>query len=504
MSMVVPPTAVEIARQIQTGERSAVDVTRWYLDQATAANPPLNAFVELWSVQALERAQAIDDKRAAGHPLGPLAGVPIAVKDNLCVAGHVCSCASQMLAQYRPTYTATTCQRLLEADAVLLGRTNMDEFAMGSGTEYSLYGPTRNPYRGANTHQAGEGWSPGGSSGGSAAAVAAGLVPVALGSDTGGSIRQPAAFCGIYGLKPTYGRLSRYGLVAFASSLDQVGPLAQTPADLALVFRVLQGPDRRDATSLDTRMVQQAEARAPVKPWEQMKIGLIREHAEQDLEPSVRAALEQTCRRLQDLGATICPVSLPFQRQAIATYYVVASCEAASNLSRYDGMHFGHREVPDGGDSSLEDVIAASRGSGFGREVKRRILLGTYALSHGYAERYYQQASRMRRAIQQDFLTAFEQMDLLLGPTTAAPAFPIGAHHQDPVSMYLTDQFTVSANLAGLPAISVPIGLAEDDTPTRLPVAVQFHAPPCGEARLFEVAQRLAARPPETDQEVPK
>jgi aspartyl-tRNA(Asn)/glutamyl-tRNA(Gln) amidotransferase subunit A len=490
MGIDVPTTAVEIARRFQRGELLATDVVRRYLEQAQALNPRWNAFVEVWADEAWARAQQLDQRRAKGQTLGPLAGVPIGIKDNLCVNGHVCSCGSRMLATYRPTYTATTCQRLLDADAILLGRTNMDEFAMGSSTEYSIYGPTINPtpaVDGAGDPQA---WSPGGSSGGSAAAVAAGMVPVALGSDTGGSIRQPAAFCGIYGLKPTYGRLSRYGLVAFASSLDQVGPMAQTPADLELMFRVLQGPDQRDATCLDSERVKQEAARAPLKSGANLRIGLIREHVEAELEPSVRWALERTIQQLQDLGATIQSVSLPCQRHAIATYYLVASCEAASNLSRYDGMHFGHREIPPGESSSLEEVIAASRGAGFGREVKRRILLGTYALSHGYADRYYQQACRMRRAIQQDFSDAFGHVDLLLGPTTAAPAFPIGAHDQDPVSMYLTDQFTVSANLAGLPAISIPVRRAGDGLVGR-PVAVQFHAPPCGEARLLEVARCL-------------
>lgn len=487
--------ALELSRRIRSGDLSVVESTRRSLAEVAQSNPSLNAFVEVWSDAAMTRATELDDKRAAGESTGPLFGVPIGLKSNLCVTGQLCSCASKMLANYRPTYSATVCQRLLDADAILLGRTNMDEYAMGSGTEYSIYGPTRNPHFASGPNAVLEGYSPGGSSGGSAAAVASGMVPLALGSDTGGSIRQPAAFCGVYGLKPTYGRVSRFGLVAYASSLDQIGPIATTPEDLELLFQVIQGSDRLDATSLSSEKVQQVEATLGHKSLKQLRVGIIREHAEQDLAPTVRRALEETKEYLQSVGATLVEVSLPKQAQAIATYYLIASCEAASNLSRYDGMHFGHRaQVPEK-NATLEQVIAASRGEGFGAEVKRRIMLGTYALSHGYAEQYYQQATRMRQAIRQDFAAAFAEVDVLLGPTTPAPAFPIGAHRQDPIAMYLTDQFTVSANLAGLPAISVPIELTNfQPDESRLPVAVQFHAPPCGESRLFAVANALHER----------
>lgn len=498
-------SATEHATRIREGQWTATESTQQYLANIAQRNSSLNAFVEVWHDEAVERAAELDRKRASGATLGSLFGVPVGIKDNLCLTGHVCSCASQMLANYRPTYSATVCQRLLDADAILLGRTNMDEYAMGSGTEYSIYGPTRNPNQESDSNgklgsehpsqSSPGGYSPGGSSGGSAAAVAARLVPIALGSDTGGSIRQPAAFCGVYGLKPTYGRVSRFGLVAYASSLDQIGPIATTPDDLELLFQVIQGPDRHDATSLSRETVQRVETRLRQKSVEQLRVGIIREHAEQDLAPTVRRALEETQAYLKSVGATLVDISLPRQSYAIATYYLIASCEAASNLSRYDGMHFGHRAQGLEPSATLEQVIAASRGEGFGAEVKRRIMLGTYALSHGYAEQYYQQATRMRQAIRQDFAMAFANVDVLLGPTTPAPAFPIGAHRQDPIAMYLTDQFTVSANLAGLPAISIPIELANFQShESRLPVAVQFHAPPCGESRLFTVAKALHER----------
>jgi len=482
------PSIAEWTRRVRAGEWTARQVTEHFLQRIATHNPSLNAFVEVWTESALEQAGRVDQKRARGQVLGPLAGVPIGIKDNLCVAGRVCSAASRMLADFRPTYTATVCQRLEQADAVLMGRTNMDEFAMGSGTEYSCYGPTLNPHlRGAAV--AAEGYSPGGSSGGSAAAVAAGLVPASLGSDTGGSIRQPAAFCGVYGLKPTYGRVSRYGLLAFASSLDQVGPLANSPTDLECLFRVLTGPDDYDATCLSWPLVQAAQQGLGQWRTRPLRVGIIAEHTELPLEPAVRQAWESARDFLQAQGATVTRISLPAQAQAIAAYYLVASCEAASNLSRYDGMHFGHRASLSP-DAPLEQVMAASRGEGFGAEVKRRVLLGTFALSEGYADRYYQQAWRLRQAIRHDFATAFQQVDVLLGPTTAGPAFPIGAHRRDPVAMYLTDQFTVSANLAGLPAMSVPLALPGRGS-TELPVAVQLHAPPCGEELLFHVAEQL-------------
>jgi len=470
-------SALEIASQVRSGLRSATDVVHRCLDRIKAQNGQINAFTEVWEQTALQQAQGIDEKMASGRTLGPLAGVPIAIKDNLCVAGKICGCASHMLSNYRPTYQATVIDRLIAADAILVGRTNMDEFAMGSSTEYSVHGPTKNP---ANIKH-----SPGGSSGGSAAAVASGMVPLALGSDTGGSIRQPAAFCGIYGLKPTYGRVSRYGLIAFASSLDQVGPFANSPADLAIALGVIAGNDRMDATSLPDTEVVDAFAPGNVKDLRGLTIGIIAEHQSDELHSDVKTATNATIQKLKKAGAQIVDVHLPHQPYAIATYYLVASCEAASNLSRYDGMHFGHRS--DQSNQSLEDTIRHSRGEGFGEEVKRRIMLGTFALSEGYSDQYYLQALKVRRKISDDFHKAFEQVDVLLGPTTAAPAFEIGQHQSDPVAMYMTDVFTVSANLAGIPAISVPTGIGNSGLPT----AVQLQASTCQEKTLLRVASYL-------------
>ncbi len=497
--------ASDIAQQVRQGQVQASDVAQDCLANIAQLNPHILAFVQVWD-DVMEQAHRLDQRRQAGETLGPLAGVPIGIKDNLCVSGKICSCASKMLANYHPTYSASVVKRLQAADALLVGRTNMDEFAMGSGTEYSIYGVTKNPTFGnltAGKSSAGNrpgaeaeaendaDYSPGGSSGGSAAAVAAGMVPLALGSDTGGSIRQPAAFCGVYGMKPTYGRVSRFGLVAFASSLDQVGPFARTPRDLALLFEAIAGSDPHDATCLSDEFVRAAERQHQRPATRPLRVGLIREHVRQQLSPSVQQALEQTIQRFESAGVEIREIPMPHQDQAIAAYYVVASCEAASNLSRYDGLHFGHRARNLSQDASLEETIAASRGEGFGAEVKRRIMLGTYALSHGYADRYYQQASRMRQAIRQSFQDAFQHVDVLLGPTTPAPAFQIGQHRHDPTAMYLTDQFTVSANLAGVPAISIPVTLQGEASGRQLPVAVQIHAPACGERLLLELARFL-------------
>lgn len=507
--------AVELVGQVQSGERSAVAIVQHYLERVNRINPALNAFVEVWPDSALQQAERIDQRRARGEALGPLAGLPIGLKDNLCLSGQVCSCGSRMLSGFKPTYSATVCERLLAGDAILLGRTNMDEFAMGSGTEYSVYGPTRNPWTrrsdslppDSKWSQAESmdrsGYSPGGSSGGSASAVSADLVPLSLGSDTGGSVRQPAAFCGIYGLKPTYGRVSRYGLIAYASSLDQVGPLARSPRDLALLFSVIQGTDPKDATSLPEALVDSRRGPSLASAVSGLRVGLIRSQLEQDLSPGVRAGLDWTVERLKAGGASIEQVDLPFAEETLSAYYLIASCEASSNLARYDGMHFGHRAVLQG-NADLEATMAASREEGFGAEVKRRVLLGTYALSHGYADRFYQQASRLRTALRQAYQAAFANCDVLLGPTTPAEAFPVGCHRQDPVAMYLTDQFTVGANLTGLPALSLPVPVnsrpdlrdwaIDQDWPvpvTALPVSVQLQGPACSDERMIEIAQWL-------------
>lgn len=466
-------SALDIVSQVRSGVRPAEDVIDACLKRIATENPGVNAFVEVWDDQARERARELDRRRQSGEALGALAGVPIGIKDNICVLDQTCGCASRMLQSYQPTYQATVIDRLLAQDAILVGRTNMDEFAMGSATEYSVYGATRNPV--SREH------SPGGSSGGSAAAVAAGMVPLALGSDTGGSIRQPAAFCGVYGLKPTYGRVSRYGLIAYASSLDQIGPFARSPQDLALLLSALSGHDPRDATSLA-----EGPFEDPGNEARPLKIGILRDQMDAHLNSDVAAGLDKAIGWL-DRDYELIDVSLPHQKLGIATYYLLASSEAASNLSRYDGMHFGHRTDEASG---LEEVIRASRGEGFGAEVKRRILLGTFALSEGYADQYYNQALRVRHQIRDDYDTAFSQVDVLLGPTTAAPAFEIGCHKADPVAMYQSDEFTVGANLAGIPALSIPLETGSQG----LPVGIQLQAAEMQEARLLQVARSLHAR----------
>lgn len=463
-------SAIDIVSQVRSNIRSASDVVQQCLQRISAQNVQLNAFAEVWDDWAIQQAAAIDAKQKAGQPLGPLAGVPIAIKDNICVKDRVCGCASKMLQTYRPSFQATVVDRLLAADAVIVGRTNMDEFAMGSATEYSFYGPTKNP---RNIE-----CSPGGSSGGSAAAVASGMVPLALGSDTGGSIRQPAAFCGVVGLKPTYGMVSRFGLVAYASSLDQIGPFAGSAADARILLEVIAGNDPLDATST-------AEKSFDYSPKSKLRIGVLRQQWNSHLAASVGKALQESTDQLSKTCELV-DVELPFQEHAIATYYLLASSEAASNLSRYDGMHFGHRTQQSGG---LEETIRASRGEGFGTEVKRRILLGTFALSEGYADQYYNQALKVRQKIADAYQTAFQSVDVLLGPTTAEPAFGIGCHADNPVAMYQTDEFTVGANLAGIPALSLPWGTDEKG----LPIGLQLQAAAGRESDLLHLAEMMMA-----------
>jgi len=474
-------SACEWLTQLNSGKVTSEELVGGYLKRAEALQR-LNTFVHLDHDAVLAQARSIDAKRKAGEPLGPLAGLPVAVKDVLCVEGVPTTCGSRMLKNFRPPYDATVISRLKAAGAVLFGMTNMDEFAMGSSTENSSYGPTRNPWD--------ETRIPGGSSGGAAVAIAADLAPLSLGSDTGGSIRQPASLCGVVGLKPTYGRVSRYGLIAYASSLDQVGPFAHSLADAALVLQHIAGRDPRDATSVD-RPVPDYAATLDTPP-ESLRIGLVREHRGEGLDPEVASALDEAVRVYEKAGATIKEVSLPHSKYGVPAYYVVASAECSSNLARYDGTIYGHRAEDFSAKYPIEEdlpplirMMMASRAEGFGAEVKRRIMLGTFALSAGYADQYYNHALKVRRLIRNDFDTAFKEVDVLLGPTSPTPAFKLGERTADPLAMYLSDIYTITANLAGIPGLSIPGGLTRGG----LPIGLQFLAPAFAEETLLRTAR---------------
>lgn len=471
-------SAVGLGQKIATKELSSREVTEHYLAQIEHSDKTINAFTNL-ADKALDAAQSVDQKISSGETLSPLAGVPVSIKDVLCTAEFPTTCGSRMLENFRPPYTATAVRKLLEADLVFVGKTNMDEFAMGGSTESSYFGVTRNPWDPERT--------PGGSSGGAAASVAAGMVPLAIGSDTGGSVRQPAAFCGVCGLKPTYGRISRYGLVAFASSLDQVGPLAHSIEDLAASLGVMAGHDCRDSTSLNEPVPDYVGGLD--KSISGLKVGIIREHLENEsLDDSVRDSVIRGSEALKELGAELVDVHLPHTEYSVPAYYVVAPSEASGNLSRYDGVHYGFRELAASSeDSPLDAMIAHSRSQGFGAEVKRRIMLGTFALSSGYYDAYYKKALQVRRLIAQDYQQAFAEVDVLLGPVTPTPAFGLGERLDDPIQMYLGDLFTVGANLAGIPALSLPAGL----TDAKLPLAIQLQGPALGEGTLLNVAHQL-------------
>jgi aspartyl-tRNA(Asn)/glutamyl-tRNA(Gln) amidotransferase subunit A len=462
--------ALDIAAAVRAGERSAVDVVEEHLARITEREGEIHAFNEVLADEARAAAEAIDK----GDRSGPLAGVPIAVKDNLCTRGIPTTCSSKILEGWRPPYDATVVTRLLAAGAINIGKTNLDEFAMGSSTENSAFGPTRNPHDTTRV--------PGGSSGGSAAAVAAGFAPLSLGSDTGGSIRQPAALCGVVGVKPTYGLVSRYGLVAFASSLDQVGPFATTVADAALLLEVIAGHDPMDSTSID----QAAPSLVDVlgRGVEGLRIGVLRELVDAEgIAPDVRRRTEAAAEALAAAGAKVDEASVPAATYGLSAYYLIAPAEASSNLARYDGVRYGLRiDCAD-----VEEMMRNTRTAGFGDEVKRRILLGTYALSAGYYDAYYGKAQQVRTLIIRDFRAAYEQFDLLLTPTSPTTAFPLGAKTDDPLTMYLNDVCTIPTNLAGDPAMSVPFGVGDDG----LPVGVQLLAPALGEATMFQAAAVL-------------
>jgi aspartyl-tRNA(Asn)/glutamyl-tRNA(Gln) amidotransferase subunit A len=462
-------TLSELSRLLADGEVSSVELTRTYLDRIASLDAGLNAFVTVTGDLALDAAADADRRRAAGEA-GPLTGVPIAHKDIFCTAGVRTSCGSRMLDNFVSPYDAAVVERLAAAGAVCLGKTNMDEFAMGSSNETSWYGPVRNPWDVERV--------PGGSSGGSAAAVGARLVPAATGTDTGGSIRQPAAMVGITGLKPTYGRVSRYGMIAFASSLDQAGTLTQTAEDAALLLGVMAGHDARDSTCVDEPVPDYPAALEGGLAG--LRIGVVREFLDDGLEGENRGAIEASVSVLRELGAQVVEVSLPNLGLSVPTYYVVAPAECSSNLSRFDGVRFGHRcEAP----KDLEDLYKRSRSEGFGAEVKRRILTGTYVLSAGYYDAYYLKAQKVRQLIAADFREAFGKADILVGPTTPTPAFRLGEKSDDPVTMYLNDIYTIGVNLAGLPGMSIPCGFVDG-----LPVGLHLIADHFQEGPLLRTA----------------
>jgi len=466
-------TALDIAASVRSGERSAVEVVEEHLARIAASESDIHAFNLVMGEQARAAAAAVDARVSAGEEAGPLAGVPVALKDNLCTRGVPTTCSSKILEGWVPPYDATVVTRLIKAGAVPVGKTNLDEFAMGSSTENSAFGPTKNPRDPRRV--------PGGSSGGSAAAVAAGFAPLAVGSDTGGSIRQPAAFCGVVGVKPTYGAVSRYGLIAFASSLDQIGPFAHTVADAALLLEVMGGHDPADSTSI-------AEPAASLSASltegvNGLRIGIVTELSGRGIAPDVAARLGEAVAVLTAAGAEVDEVSVPAAIHGLPAYYLIAPAECSSNLARYDGVRYGLRV--DGPD--VEAMNGATREAGFGAEVKRRIMLGTYALSAGYYDAYYGKAQKVRTLIIRDFGAAYAEFDLLLSPTAPTTAFELGAKTADPYSMYLSDVCTIPSNLAGHPAMSVPFGTGDDG----LPVGVQVLAPALGEPTMFRAAAVL-------------
>ncbi|MGQ0736071.1 MAG: Asp-tRNA(Asn)/Glu-tRNA(Gln) amidotransferase subunit GatA [Acidobacteriota bacterium] len=470
MSAASVPSLEGLARAIADGSLQAREVVEASLDRVARFDRRLHAFHTLAAEQAMARAVELDEARAAGRPIGVLHGVPIALKDNICTRGIATTAASRILEGFVPPYSATVVERLEAAGAIVLGKTNLDEFAMGSSTENSGFGPTRNPWDLERT--------PGGSSGGSAVAVAAGYAPAALGSDTGGSIRQPAALTGVVGLKPTYGRVSRYGLLAFASSLDQIGPLTRTAADAAIVLAVIAGADPHDATA----------STQPVPPYRQaltgdvrsLRIGVPRRVLSEGVDPDVLQALDSALAVLRARGATVLEVDLPHASYGIPIYYLIATAEASSNLARYDGVRYGMR-APLDKNGTLKTMYDKTRDAGFGAEAKRRIMLGTYVLSAGYYDAYYLKAQQVRTLVRQDYEHAFDRVDVVASPTTPAPAFRLGEKTADPLQMYLADVFTVSANLAGLPAISAPCDFSADG----LPIGIQLTGRPFDEETLL-------------------
>lgn len=462
-------TAQQIADAVGAGEVSAQAVTEAFLGRIAQHDPDIRAFLHVNQDAARDAARSVDQLSDAERQRLPLAGVPVAIKDNMVTRGMPTTAASRILKDFESPYDATVVTKLRQAGAVIVGKTNLDEFAMGSSTEHSAFYPTRNPWDLSRV--------PGGSSGGSAAAVAARLVPISLGSDTGGSIRQPAAFCGVVGFKPTYGRVSRYGLIAFASSLDQIGPFARTVADARLVYSVIGGGDPFDSTTLDRPAFEDG---APTTSLRGLRVGIPREYYGEGIDAQIRQVIEASLERLRAAGAELVDIQLPHTSYAIATYYLIAPAEASSNLSRFDGVRYGMRAPA----ADLVQMYEKTRAEGFGEEVKRRILLGTHALSSGYYDAYYLKAQKVRTLIRKDFDQAFQSVDIIATPTTPDLPFRMGEREADPLQMYLSDIFTVTSNLAGIPSLSMPVGMAKG-----LPVGLQWMAPALHDGRLLSVAQ---------------
>lgn len=461
-----------LSAQLNDKKISSVELTTEYLNRIRSLNAKLNAFITINEALSLEQARMADQLIAAGNA-SPLTGIPIAQKDIFCTKGWLTTCGSKMLANFTAPYNATVIERFNQIGAVNIGKTNMDEFAMGSSNETSFFGPVKNPW---DIHAV-----PGGSSGGSACAVAAGMAPAATGTDTGGSIRQPAALCGISGIKPTYGLVSRFGMIAFASSLDQGGPMARSAEDLAMMLNVMVGFDERDSTSLQREV--EDYCRDLERPLSGLRIGLPKEYFEQGLSDEVAHAVKQAIDEYQKLGANIIEVSLPNAKLSIPVYYVIAPAEASSNLSRFDGVRYGYRAEQY---INLDDMYKKTRAQGFGQEVKRRILIGTYVLSHGYYDAYYIKAQKLRRLIANDFTDVFKQCDVLMGPTTPTVAFDLGEKCDDPIQMYLSDIYTSSVNLAGLPGMSIPIGFGKKSRPIGLQIIGNYFK----EAQMLNVAHQ--------------
>lgn len=467
--------ANEIRESIIARRFTAVDVVTALFDRIKEVEPKVQAYITLCEEKALERAKEIDEKIAAGEPVGRLAGVPIAIKDNICTDGTLTTCASKMLGDFVPPYDATVIKKLLKEDAIIIGKTNMDEFAMGSSTENSSFKTTKNPWDLTRV--------PGGSSGGSAAVVAAGLSPISLGSDTGGSIRQPAAFCGVVGFKPTYGIVSRFGLIAFGSSLDQIGPFSKSVTDAALTLEVIQGEDSLDSTSYKGE-IKSDYLSTLADGVKGMKIGVPKEFFQSSLDEEISDSIKQSIQVLKDLGAEVSEMSLPITEEGLSAYYIISSAEASSNLARFDGVRYGYRPEEF---SNIDDLMVKSRTEAFGKEVKRRIMLGTYALSSGYYDAYYNRAQKLKKKIKEEFKKAFDEYDVILSPTTPTVAFKCGEKSEDPLSMYLADIYTVNANLAGIPAISIPCALSKEG----LPIGLQILGPHFGEEKILKAAYAL-------------